>query len=360
MESVKFSQKLTVCFLAGLVGAAVFRRVAAKYFVPWMPLSLIWAVTLVFLLACIIYVFIWHRREKHGKGRPASTMAFFQGLIMCAIAFDLSSFGWQKICHLQMRVLLGILDLPFSSLSGEDLTWAYFGRSYPYTVAIAISQIAGAYLLLFRKTRLLALILLIPILLNIIMIDAFYRLPPRVLIHAIILFAGVIYLLLQAYGSLIHFFFRTSHLALPVAIKRGVRNMLRISVVAVPLILLATYDYPDKNPQLKGKYSVSNLKINNRAMEARSVKDSVLTTVYMDSGNDFVLEFNHFNSRYIGTYHYYPEKDSITVTWRYPRAFNEDFSGKLKAAGRPGSFLFRGQMNGNPLEMELVRVPAQY
>lgn len=360
MERVKLSKKLTVCFLAGLVGAAVFRRVAARYFIPWMPMPLIWAVTLVFLLVCIIYVFIWHRREKRGKADPASTMAFFQGLMMYAIAFDLSTFGWQKICHLQMRVPLGILDLPFSSLNGEDLTWAYFGRSYPYTVAIAISQIAGAYLLLFRKTRMLAVIVLIPILLNIIMIDAFYRLPPGVLIHAIILFAGVIYLLLQAYGSLISFFFMTSHLALPVTIKRGVGNMLRISVVAIPLILLATYDYPDKNPRLTGKYRVGNLKVNNRAMEARSVKDSVLTTVYMDTGNDFVLEFNHFNSRYIGTYHYYPEKDSIMVTWRYPRVFNEGFSGKLRAAGRPGSFLFTGQMNGNLLEMELMKVATQY
>lgn len=358
MQKLAFSKKFTVCFMAGLVGAAVFRRMAARYLRDWMPIKVVWILALLFLIACIIYVFIWHyRKSRQGNDNPDSTMAFFQGVIMYALAFDLIVFGLQKIYHLQMIVPLGVYDLPFSSLNGEMLTWAYFGRSYPYTVAIGISQIVSSYLLLFRKTRLLALILLIPILGNIIMIDVFYRLPVGVLIHAVILLSGVIYLLLQARGDLIAFFFKTGHLELPVTLMRGTRNMLRLSVLVIPFVLQVTYNYPDKNPQLTGKYNVRNLKVNNKAMEAHSVRDSVLTMVYMDLENDIVLEFNNFNSRYIGTYSYFPGNDSITVTWRYPQAYNKTFSGTLRAVNERGSFLFKGQLGGEPLEMELVKAP---
>jgi len=358
MEHVKFSRKLLVCLLAGLIVAAVLRRVMARYLVPLVPLSATWVISSFFLLFCLVYMFIWQGREKKGKLNSPAILLFFQTLIAYALAFDLSLFGWQKIFHLQMNVPLGILDLPFNSLDGETLTWAYFRRSYPFTVTIAISQMASSYLLLWPRTRLPGLICMVPILLNIILIDYFYHLPTGVLLHALILMAGVIYLMMQYRTLLVSFFFRTLPGALPgQMLNNRTKYLLQAVVILTPLLLMATYNYPDKHPQFTGKYQVNHLLINGQPVAAHSTKDSVLTTVYMDWQDDFVLEFNHYNNRYIGTYTYDPATDSLRVQWRYPTAFSTPFSGSLKKGDKKGNYQFAGSLGTDILEMELQKLP---
>jgi len=61
--------------------------------------------------------------------------------ILCyAVALDLSLFGFQKIFGMQFVVPVAMLDEPFSKLSSDSLTWAYFGHSYPYTVCLHSSK----------------------------------------------------------------------------------------------------------------------------------------------------------------------------------------------------------------------------
>lgn len=358
MEKVKFSKKFLVCLLAGLLGGSAIRRLLSRYADGWMPMTVIWAIGLLILFGCVEYAFSWRRREKKGRGNSRVTLSFFHGLLLYLLAFDFGSFGWQKIFHLQMAVPLGVLDLPFNSLDSETLTWAYFRRSYPFTIAIALSQISSAWLLLFTRTRLLGLIIMVPLLINIILIDIFYQLHPGVLIHALILFACVVYLLMQSYASLVNYFFKTVHLVVLPDTTKVTKQWLRAAVVLTPLILLATYSFPDKHPQFTGKYNVSDLKVNGTPVAPRSVKDSVLTVVYMDWQDDLVLEFNHYKSRYIGTYHFNKDTDSIRVNWRYPRDFNGSFAGKFISAGKPGSYLFSGMLEDDRIEMKLDKVPG--
>lgn len=357
MEHVKFSRKLLVCLLAGMIVAAVLRRIMDRYFFTWIPPVTIWTLSLSCLLACVSYAFVWQGQEKKG-GNSFDKLIFFQSLIAYTLALDLASFGWQKIFHLQMVVPLGILDLPFNSLDGETLTWAYFRRSYPFTVTIAISQMLSAYLLLWPRTRLLGLICMIPILLNIMLIDFFYHLPVGVLLHALILMAGVIYLLMQYRAYFMNFFFRTMPATITtVTFNKRTLHILRAAIILLPLILLATYTYPDKHPQFTGKYRVSQLMVNGSPVVAHSTKDSVLTMVYMDWHDDFVLEFNSYNNRYIGTYSYNPETDSLHVEWRYPVAFNTSFSGSLKKTDQKGDYSFVGRLGADLLEMRLEKLP---
>lgn len=357
MEKVTFSKKLLICLLSGLLAAAVVRRFLALFARGWMPMIVIWAIALLIFFGCLEYTFIWQRREKKGRGSSLVTLSFLHGLLLYLLAFDFSSFGWHKIFHLQMAVPLGILDLPLNSLDSETLTWAYFRRSYPFTIAIALTQMASAWLLLFPRTRLLGLIMMVPVLVNIILIDTFYQLHPGVLIHALILFVCVVYLLMQSYESLVHYFFKTLHLVVLPDTTRSVRHWLRATVILGPLIALATYNFPDKHPQFTGKYNIADLKVNGIPVAAGSVKDSVLTAIYMDWQDDFVLEFNHYKSRYIGTYHFNRDTDSISVNWRFPRDFRGNFAGKFLPGEKPGSYLFSGKLLEDRIEMRLDKVP---
>ncbi|SEL93679.1 DoxX-like family protein [Aquimarina amphilecti] len=67
-----------------------------------------------------------------------------------------------------------ISNIPLVEVEGFDLAWTFMGYSYSYILFIGVSQLLGALLLLFGKTKLLGVFILIPILLNIIVFDAVF------------------------------------------------------------------------------------------------------------------------------------------------------------------------------------------
>lgn len=68
-----------------------------------------------------------------------------------------------------------VATMPVSELVGFDLAWTFFGYSFGYILFIGTSQIIGSILLLFEKTKIIGALILIPILLNIIVVDYFFE-----------------------------------------------------------------------------------------------------------------------------------------------------------------------------------------
>lgn len=73
-----------------------------------------------------------------------------------------------------------------SELSGQELMWAFYGYSKSFPTILGILETLGGILLLFRKTRLLSIILLTTILVNVILQDIIYHVNQGALIAAII------------------------------------------------------------------------------------------------------------------------------------------------------------------------------
>ncbi|NML66946.1 hypothetical protein HHL22_17205 [Hymenobacter sp. RP-2-7] len=344
---------LVGCPLAGLLAGATLLRIGRWLLgggrtTPPGLLPLAWLV----LAASVLYGLWWSRRPPT---RPAHhpVLAFWQGLICADIALDLSLFGWQKIAKLQFFTPLGMLDLPFSSFSGEDLTWAFFGYSYPYRVAIGLLQILGAWLLLFGRTRLLGTLVLVPILLNIVLLDYFYHLPVGVLCHALIILAGVLYLLLLDYERLVEFFWRApGRLPRPAFPGRRLRLLGRLAIMSLPLLLLSVYHFPDTYPQLTGKYTVRDLRLDGQPQAARTCQDSVLTTVYLDIAHDCVFEFNGPTRRLFGTYSYLAAPRRLSVRWRYPTPRPDSL--QLVLTPTPAGLLAAGQLGQQRVAFRLV------
>ena len=80
---------------------------------------------------------------------------------------------------------------PLQEVVGFELAWTFFGYSYEYVLFIGISQLIGGLLLLWDKTKLLGVAILIPILLNIIVVDIFFKISVGALFSAIFYF-GII------------------------------------------------------------------------------------------------------------------------------------------------------------------------
>lgn len=315
MRSTSLLQKLLVCLLAGLICGETFLRISDKILTIVLPNPIIFGVSILIAICPIVYAIVWHfKREVDDP----SVLNFWIGAIRYGIAFDLTMFGLQKMFHLQLNVPLAMLDEPLSSFSNQWLTWSYFGRSYGFAVVIGIFQIIGSVLLLFNRTRLFGAVFLMPMLLNIIIMDYFYELDLGVQIHAWILFASVVYLICLDYDRLSTFFFSNEFQATSVRLKSNVaKYAMRLSVVALPILIIAIKPSPNQHPDLRGKYVVQEVSINGERVSPRNEADSVLTRVYFDIANECVFEYNGLNRRVFGTYQS-GDGAHITANWHFP------------------------------------------
>ncbi|MGA0559080.1 hypothetical protein ACO2Q8_20655 [Larkinella sp. VNQ87] len=91
----------------------------------------------------------------------------------------LNLYGWGKIMGGQFyrpgHFPDKVAQIPLAEASGFDLTWAFFGHSPFYIWFIGLSQVIGAWLLVAQKTKLLGVAILIPVLLNIVVVDSAFQ-----------------------------------------------------------------------------------------------------------------------------------------------------------------------------------------
>lgn len=349
MQKIAFSKKLITCVLAGLViGAAVMRQ-GFTYFRAWVPIRALAIIPFIAVVAAIVYVVIWQVRKTNN---PA-TLAFWQGLIRYGVAFDLAEFGWTKICHLQLVTQISKLDLPYRSFSPSDLFWNFFSHSYLFGCIIGGLQVVGAMLLLFRRTRLAGVFILLPVLANILLMDIFYQIGNSVVVHASIMMAGALYFLFIEFTRLKEFFFAAKDRLPALPLSNFSKMAIRLSIIYVPLLLIAMHGKADKNPQLTGKYEVTQLQIGQEVLHRTSCADSLLTVVYFDIRNGCVFEFNTPQKRWDGTYS--KENDQLKIYWRSP-AEKPGFTGILTAADDAGRLLLKGMLGKDSMNVTLQKV----
>lgn len=348
MQKISFLKKFITCVLAGLViGAFTFRQ-SITWLRTLVSVRLISMIPLLCLVAAVIYAFIWQARKTN---RPA-TLAFWQGLIRYGVAFDLASFGWEKICHLQLVMPQSKLDLPYRSFAPSDLFWYFFSHSYLFGCIIAGIQIAGAMLLLFGRTRLVGVFVLLPVLANILLMDIFYQIGDSVVVHVSIMMAGALYFLFIEFNRLKEFFFAAKDQLPALNLSKYLKIAIRLSIVYLPLLFIAMHGKPDKNPRLTGKYEVRHLKMNQQILYRTSCADSILTVVYFDIRNGCVFEFNTPQNRWNGTYTL--TEDHLTISWRTP-ADKPVFKGIISPADSSGRVTMTGVLGTDSVNLTMQK-----
>lgn len=90
----------------------------------------------------------------------------------------LNTYGWGKLLGGQFyrkdNLPEAIANQTLATVNSFDLAWTFMGHSPFYIAFIGISQIIGAWMLIFNKTKLIGVAVLLPILLNIIVFDALF------------------------------------------------------------------------------------------------------------------------------------------------------------------------------------------
>lgn len=237
MTKSTLGQKIVACFIAGLTLSALWLSIGNGGNIRWLPPFLIFSLVSITLLSAVIFPFVWQYREGKQATPSTKTWGLVYSLIRYSIAFNLCRFGWAKLFRLQFIVPEEIAIQPINQLSGEWLTWYYFGYSFTFGLIVALIQIVGAYLLLFRRTLLLGAIILFALMLNLTLINLFYQMNLGALLQSLILTVGILYLILLDYRRLVDFFLRTKN-ELPGLLWNSPlsKNLVRLSAIVLPLL----------------------------------------------------------------------------------------------------------------------------
>lgn len=83
-------------------------------------------------------------------------------------------YAYGKILKTQFVSQPSVYDMPIGSLDGFRLTWYYYGYCNWYPMVIAVTQIISSFLLFFRKTTRIGIILFLTFMVNILLTDFAY------------------------------------------------------------------------------------------------------------------------------------------------------------------------------------------
>ncbi len=76
-----------------------------------------------------------------------------------------------------------------------ELAWSFMGYSFYYILFIGSAQIIGAWLLLWERSKLLGVMILLPIMVNIIVFDLIFLEVKDALVNALLYFGMLLYIL---------------------------------------------------------------------------------------------------------------------------------------------------------------------
>lgn len=303
------------CFFASISGALCIGRFGKAFLTTWIPYPVILILVGLFMLAVWVagITAFW---KKHTDDSIATTTAFWQNVTRYFLTMNMVMAGLQKFVRLQFDIPLRIFDHAYKDLHGDLLVASFFARSMPFFYLIGVLEIATALMLIFRRTQLLGAILMLPILLNIQMIDVFYAFNIGMSIHVILLVVICLYLILVEYSRLKYFFFVAQSNLPQFNFKQNtLKNAIRYSVIYIPVILLLICDrYPRNYPEVFGKYNVVKYSWGTSKVIPRTQVyncDSVLTKVFIDS-YALVLEYNNVQRRIAFNYKF----NSATKTFK--------------------------------------------
>lgn len=156
-------------------------------------------------------------------------------------AFLLFLYGSSKLLGRQFSLPPDTATKPVGSLTGYELAWFYYGYSHTYAVILGITQLAGATLLLFRKTTLLGAAVLLPVTANIVMINVFFHIAWGALCTSAFIFISTLVILAHERRALLDVFW-TQQPAEPENVRRFHRAIAILTVlVAVALMAVGLW-----------------------------------------------------------------------------------------------------------------------
>ncbi|PLK45059.1 hypothetical protein [Emticicia sp. TH156] len=305
------------------------------------------------LLLSIFLSAIWQYFDK-----KVNLHEWFQTIIIFFVAHQIANFGVSKIMQIQFQLPQSVLERPVGELNGYWMTWTYFGYSPTFTIILGSLQIVGSVLLLFKKTRLLATFILLPMMINVCFMEHFYQISPLAYFNALHYTAVLFFILLQYYEGLLHllfsykeyFYFDKKTLLLSLA------RLIVIGGAFWHIFWLKKNDRQAK--ELIGVWQVDAITMQNRSViPENGTEGNVWSRIYFEQNNSCLFKFDSekFNDSkdWYGHYETEPKQRRATIVFRRN---NQADSLKLSYQVSGNHLTLSGVYQRAPLVMKLSRL----
>jgi hypothetical protein len=205
------------------------------------------------------YAIYWHKKEMAGTINSPKKHAWFIGIIRYWLALEICTYGFAKILGTQFQTAHYQQDVLLGNASGFTLTWYYFGYSYINACIIAAAQIGGAILLLFRRTVLLGSIMLLPVMINIMLINIFYNIAIGAFANSVVFTIGLLFLISRYWQQLKAVFLQLQS-NLPVIKLGWFKYVVKALPVVLSFLLIESFLWGDKSDKkLIGTWQVKTM-----------------------------------------------------------------------------------------------------
>lgn len=316
--------------------------------------KLIWIVCGVLLALSAGLAFVWHKFLK-----KTDLHQWFQPIIAYYVAHQIATYGAAKILKTQFQAPNFILESPVGELNGFWLTWTYFGYSPTFAFILGTMQVIGSILLIFRKTRLLATFILLPILVNIDFIDHFYQISPLAYYNSLHYTFILIFLMFLDVDKLVYaflsykeyFYFNR---------KTVVLNLIRVIVIGgafLHIYLLRSGIQPKS--AIHGVWKVDEITTHNqKIIPSVAIRDSAWSKIYFEWRYGCLIKFNpyQFNESKDLRGQYEVDESKHLVKIALQNAGNKVDSLKLNYQIKDSTMVMRGMYQKDSLMMKLTRL----
>jgi hypothetical protein len=305
------------CLLLVVIGLMQLFNSASRWqfqFVTQTPKLLMTIGAMLF----ISFIIAW-LSQRSGKGEGAHRWLI--GIITFYVAYEISVYGFSKILQTQFQPPNYVLEQPIGELSGFWLTWTYFGHSQTMAFILGATQILGSILLLFRKTRLIGVFILLPVMVNINLVNHFYDISPLAYYNAIHYTFILVFLMMLDY-DLLKAAFLSYKEKVSFSWKVVLLNIVRVAVVAGAFFYIVQLKKGiEPKTKINGEWKVQSIARNNQTIEPTQWQDSVWTKLYFEWRYGCIFKYHpdKFQDKDLGGQYKVDEKKQTIAINFYPQ-----------------------------------------
>lgn len=314
----------------------------------------------IMMVGAVIYSIWWHIRERKHNLNSAVKHVWLRGIMRYFIAYEVSVYGFGKILKTQFSLPYSTSDVPVGSLDGFQLTWNYFGYSHTFAVILGLCQIGGGILLMFRRTSLLGVCMLLPVMINIVLINIFYSIAPGAFMNALIITFALLYMLFLRWHDLKAVFFADNP-QLPKVNLVVLKSIAKVLVLVAAFGQIYSFIYAEKPSYFSGKWTVSNFTRNGKSVSTYEWQHDAMawSNVYFERNSQVVLSPNPYiyeNSRANKASYSYDDK-SHRLKLSYPGFSEKSDTVVVRVSRLDGKYMQWDMIrNNDTLHYELTKI----
>lgn len=290
--------------------------------------------------------------EQINKSFAKKILSVLESLGIYFISLVMISFATPKFFNTQFQLFLHSGYMPFKEISSYTLAWSFLGYSYKYNLFLGIAEFTAGSLVLFKRTRLIGLLLALALYTNIVIIDLEFQVVEAI-VHAIIELVILILLLLPYTKDLKTFFWDHGGKMikeipnLPSKKWKAYFPYAFLTVLILVLLAEGIYNINNKD-KIMGEYNINQCIVNKDTLDFKGGKYTKQPMLFFEFANTCIFSVNE-KSLWAD---YYTTPDSIKIKFDKDLAGIKTIHGKLD---REGGKIIGTTDNGLPIYLQFSK-----